>query len=69
MNSYFKACPAAGRVRSAQRAARLHAAQCQLFSFSRVRILFGKKYWLFLICMSMYTQFLVWINFLSHLNT
>lgn len=70
MNSYFKACPAAGRMCLAQWAPWLHTAQCQFFSFSRVGIFFlGKKYWLFLVCIYMYTQFLVWINLLSHLNT
>lgn len=43
MNSYFKACPAAGRMRSALWVPRLHAAQCQLFSISRVGIFWGKK--------------------------
>lgn len=42
-NSCFKACPAAGRMCSAPRAPRLHAAQCQFFSFSRVGIVFGEK--------------------------
>lgn len=70
MNSYFKVCPAAGRMCLAQWATWLHAGQCQFFCFSRVMIFFGgKRYWLFLIWIYMHTQSLVWINFLSHLNT